>query len=184
MPRPFRSWIEADVTADWSVQPMDIWHDRAVFHFLTDPRRSSLLPFAAPRDAQARWNRDSGDVRAAWPRKVQRPRPCSATRQRRCLRNSRLTCSSSSPCRTCIKRRRVARRTLSTADCDEFDLSRSTAAVSTLPADGRNLLHEIVSRRPAARPSPSAAVRGTCRSSSDRPARCDTPRQTRRLRVW
>lgn len=30
-------WIEADVTGDWSLEPMDIWHDRAVFHFLTDP---------------------------------------------------------------------------------------------------------------------------------------------------
>lgn len=30
-------WIEADVTADWSLKPMDIWHDRAVFHFLTTP---------------------------------------------------------------------------------------------------------------------------------------------------
>jgi SAM-dependent methyltransferase len=29
-------WIESDVTADWSAAPMDIWHDRAVFHFLTD----------------------------------------------------------------------------------------------------------------------------------------------------
>lgn len=28
-------WIEADVTSDWSLKPMDIWHDRAVFHFLT-----------------------------------------------------------------------------------------------------------------------------------------------------
>lgn len=31
------TWIEADVTADWSLQPVDIWHDRAVFHFLTSP---------------------------------------------------------------------------------------------------------------------------------------------------
>lgn len=30
-------WIEADVTADWSWKSADIWHDRAVFHFLTDP---------------------------------------------------------------------------------------------------------------------------------------------------
>ena len=30
-------WIEADVTADWSLKPMDIRHDRAVFHFLTEP---------------------------------------------------------------------------------------------------------------------------------------------------
>lgn len=30
-------WIEADVTSDWTLEPMDIWHDRAVFHFLTTP---------------------------------------------------------------------------------------------------------------------------------------------------
>jgi trans-aconitate methyltransferase len=29
-------WIEADVAGDWSLKPMDIWHDRAVFHFLTE----------------------------------------------------------------------------------------------------------------------------------------------------
>lgn len=28
--------IEADVTGEWSLKPMDIWHDRAVFHFLVD----------------------------------------------------------------------------------------------------------------------------------------------------
>lgn len=28
-------WLEADVAADWTLKPMDIWHDRAVFHFLT-----------------------------------------------------------------------------------------------------------------------------------------------------
>jgi SAM-dependent methyltransferase len=28
------AWIEVDVTADWSLKSMDIWHDRAVFHFL------------------------------------------------------------------------------------------------------------------------------------------------------
>ncbi len=26
-----------DVTDDWSLQPMDVWHDRAVFHFLVNP---------------------------------------------------------------------------------------------------------------------------------------------------
>jgi SAM-dependent methyltransferase len=31
-------WIEADVASDWSLKPMDIWHDRAVFHFLTARR--------------------------------------------------------------------------------------------------------------------------------------------------
>ena len=29
-------WIEADVTHFCTPQPYDIWHDRAVFHFLTD----------------------------------------------------------------------------------------------------------------------------------------------------
>jgi SAM-dependent methyltransferase len=28
-------WIVADVTGEWAVRPVDIWHDRAVFHFLT-----------------------------------------------------------------------------------------------------------------------------------------------------
>lgn len=31
-------WIGADVTGNWSIDPVDIWHDRAVFHFLTDAR--------------------------------------------------------------------------------------------------------------------------------------------------
>jgi len=31
------TWIAADVTGEWSLKPMDIWHDRAVFHFLTVP---------------------------------------------------------------------------------------------------------------------------------------------------
>ncbi len=30
-------WIEADVTRDWTLDPMDVWHDRAAFHFLTAP---------------------------------------------------------------------------------------------------------------------------------------------------
>ena len=30
-------WIRSDVAAEWSLKPMDIWHDRAVFHFLVDP---------------------------------------------------------------------------------------------------------------------------------------------------
>ena len=31
------TWIVSDVTGEWSLKPMDIWHDRAVFHFLIDP---------------------------------------------------------------------------------------------------------------------------------------------------
>src|SRR5262245_32862087 len=30
-------WIVADVTSEWTWKPVDIWHDRAVFHFLTKP---------------------------------------------------------------------------------------------------------------------------------------------------
>ena len=29
-------WIEADVSGAWTVPPVDLWHDRAAFHFLTD----------------------------------------------------------------------------------------------------------------------------------------------------
>ena len=29
------TWIASDVTAAWSSKPMDVWHDRAAFHFLT-----------------------------------------------------------------------------------------------------------------------------------------------------
>ena len=31
------NWIEADVTSAWTAPHADIWHDRAAFHFLTDP---------------------------------------------------------------------------------------------------------------------------------------------------
>lgn len=30
------TWIEADVTGSWTVPVVDVWHDRAVFHFLTE----------------------------------------------------------------------------------------------------------------------------------------------------
>jgi hypothetical protein len=41
-------WVEADVTDDWKIDPVDIWHDRAVFHFLTDPAdRASYLKHVA-----------------------------------------------------------------------------------------------------------------------------------------
>jgi hypothetical protein len=29
------TWLATDVVSDWSLKPMDVWHDRAVFHFLT-----------------------------------------------------------------------------------------------------------------------------------------------------
>ena len=47
------TWIEADVTGEWSTRPVDIWHDRAVFHFLTaaadrDRYRANLLRTLRP----------------------------------------------------------------------------------------------------------------------------------------
>lgn len=30
------TWIQADIRGPWSSPPMNLWHDRAVFHFLTD----------------------------------------------------------------------------------------------------------------------------------------------------
>lgn len=49
-------WIEADVAGDWTLKPMDIWHDRAVFHFLTAPEdqtryRQHLLDTLKPGGA-------------------------------------------------------------------------------------------------------------------------------------
>ena len=32
------AWIQADVTGMWSWKDVDIWHDRATFHFLTEQR--------------------------------------------------------------------------------------------------------------------------------------------------
>ena len=29
-------WIETDVTGEWTIPPVDVWHDRAAFHFLTE----------------------------------------------------------------------------------------------------------------------------------------------------
>lgn len=36
------TWIVSDVTAPWVSSPVDIWHDRAVFHFLTAADARSL----------------------------------------------------------------------------------------------------------------------------------------------
>ena len=34
-------WIQSNVTGDWTLKPVDVWHDRAVFHFLTAPEDRS-----------------------------------------------------------------------------------------------------------------------------------------------
>jgi hypothetical protein len=43
-------WIEADVTGRWTLSPVDIWHDRAGFHFLTQAEER-LRYVACVRDA-------------------------------------------------------------------------------------------------------------------------------------
>ena len=41
-------WIEADITSIPDVGRFDLWHDRAVFHFLTEPKdRAAYLELAA-----------------------------------------------------------------------------------------------------------------------------------------
>ncbi|SRR6056297_1393808 len=41
-------WVEADVTMVSEVGTFDLWHDRAVFHFLTEPKdREAYLELAA-----------------------------------------------------------------------------------------------------------------------------------------
>lgn len=50
------TWIDADVTGSWAIPPVDIWHDRAVFHFLTAPEartqyRNHLLDTLKPGGA-------------------------------------------------------------------------------------------------------------------------------------
>jgi SAM-dependent methyltransferase len=50
------TWIEADVTGAWTLRPMDIWHDRATYHFLTRAEdraayRTRLLQTLTPRGA-------------------------------------------------------------------------------------------------------------------------------------
>ena len=51
------TWIEADVTTFQASRPFRLWHDRAVFHFLTDPadQRKYVLGLegALPVGAQA-----------------------------------------------------------------------------------------------------------------------------------
>jgi ubiquinone/menaquinone biosynthesis C-methylase UbiE len=46
-------WITADVTAIGDVGTFDIWHDRAVFHFLTDPADRAKYAALARRTVPA-----------------------------------------------------------------------------------------------------------------------------------
>jgi len=65
-------WIVADVTAEPDLSGFDVWHDRAVFHFLVD--RPDRQTYAALIEAcpSPRGLRHHRDLRARRPGKVQR----------------------------------------------------------------------------------------------------------------
>jgi hypothetical protein len=85
------NWIEADVTGDWSWKPVDIWHDRAVFHFLTSEgdrarykdRLSSVLKPGDHRDICAG---GTGEVQRSSRRALFRRKPGVGVRRSICAR--------------------------------------------------------------------------------------------------
>ena len=50
-------FVVADLLAWQPEEAVDVWHDRAVFHFLTDPadRRRTSTPRRAPYVREGRW---------------------------------------------------------------------------------------------------------------------------------
>ena len=42
-------WMTEDVTSDWRCPPVDVWHDRAAFHFLVEPADRSRYVEALKR---------------------------------------------------------------------------------------------------------------------------------------
>ena len=66
------TWIEADVVSDWSVKPMDVWHDRAVFHFLTNPDDRMRYQAHVPADTESRRHGHHRHVRARRPNVLHR----------------------------------------------------------------------------------------------------------------
>lgn len=42
-------WIAADILDEPALEPVDLWHDRAVFHFLTEPRDQRTYAALAAR---------------------------------------------------------------------------------------------------------------------------------------
>jgi hypothetical protein len=51
------TWIEGDVTKlTLPAQGYDLWHDRAVFHFLTDPEERHAYVGAARRSLKPGWH--------------------------------------------------------------------------------------------------------------------------------
>jgi len=65
------TWIVADVTAWRPDKSYDLWHDRAAFHFLTDPSDRAAYAMRAKRGT-CRRARDHRNVCAGWTRAMQR----------------------------------------------------------------------------------------------------------------
>jgi SAM-dependent methyltransferase len=67
------TWLEADARAVSLPQgAFDVWHDRALFHFLTGADRTRGLRGANSAIAAAEWVCGDGDVCRGWARQMQR----------------------------------------------------------------------------------------------------------------
>jgi len=65
-------WLEADVlTAELPAAAFDVWHDRAVFHFLTSAEERADLCAAGAACGEAGWPGDRRHLRGRWPHPVQ-----------------------------------------------------------------------------------------------------------------
>ena len=66
-------WIAADVTTWEPPQLYEVWHDRAAFHFLVDPKDRAAYAERVLRAVRRGRACDHRDVCVAWPRTMQRP---------------------------------------------------------------------------------------------------------------
>jgi SAM-dependent methyltransferase len=112
-------WIEADVAGDWTLKPIDVWHDRAVFHFLTDPEdrarylshlRSTLKATGSAIIATFALDGPESGAACRW----------RGTHQNHSPKPSALAMRWSSPGDTSIRRRGAARKRFSTPGLSDF----------------------------------------------------------------
>ena len=66
------TWIVADVTTATDIGRFDVWHDRAVFHFLTEPADRAAYVALGDADDRARRDGTGRHLRSRWTRTVQR----------------------------------------------------------------------------------------------------------------
>ncbi len=106
------TWIVADVTTASDIGRYDVWHDRAVFHFLTEAGGSSGLCRAGDADDRRRRDGIGGHLRSRWSRTVQRASglslrrgcPCAGARPGVPARSQRTLC----PCHA-VRRAAIVR---------------------------------------------------------------------------